>query len=537
MAQLFGFEIKRANRQDDLPAIIPPITDDGAVVVNGGGVYGQFIDMDGTVRTEGELINKYREMAEHPEVEAAVDDITNEAIVFDENIPTCEIVLDKIDLPDTIKEALTYEFESIKSMLEFDNHPYEVFKRWYIDGRLYYQVVINPAEPDAGIQELRYIDPRKIRKIREVSQSRDPRTGAPLVQIKAEYYIFNDKGFSSQGSGLSTSINPGTSLGVRIANDSIIQSTSGIISSKGDTVLSYLHKAIKPVNMLRSLEDSLVIYRISRAPERRIFYIDVGNLPKAKAEQYLRDTMVRFKNKIVYDASTGTIRDDRKFMTMLEDFWLPRREGGRGTEITTLPGGQNLNQIDDIIFFQRKLFRSLNVPITRLDPEAMFNYGRANEITRDEVKFVKFIDRLRMKFSELFLRCLETQTILKGIFTPEEWPIIAQGIKFKYAKDSYFEELKEGEIMATRMELLTGVMPIIGKYVSNEWARKTILKQTDEQMKIEDQQIIEEFSNPLYNPPEPPEMEGEQPGGPAAGGGQQPKPKAKSSKPQSKGKR
>src|ERR1019366_1739098 len=456
MPKIFGFEIKR-QKAPDLPAIVSPQQDDGAVVVSGGGVFGQVLDLHGSVRTEAELINKYREMAENPEVEAAIDDITNETIVVEENIDTIKILLDgldKIGIPDNIKKVLEFEFTNILQLLEFNTHPYESFKRWYVDGRLYFQILVDKTDPAAGIQQLRYIDPRKIRKIREVKESRDNSTGAVIKKVSAEYYLYNDKGFVTQASTVTTSAVNSTS-GIRIAPDTIIQGTSGLASAKGDLILSYLHKAIKPLNQLRSLEDSLVIYRISRAPERRIFYIDIGNLPKMKAEQYLRDTMTRFKNKIVYDSSTGEIRDDRKFMTMLEDFWLPRREGGRGTEITTLPGGQNLSQIDDIVYFQRRLFRSLQVPITRLDPEALFNYGRANEITRDEVKFAKFIARVRLKFAEIFTTTLGRQCILKNIVTPEEWDQISHLLKYKFATDSYFEELKESEIMNERINSAT----------------------------------------------------------------------------------
>jgi len=440
-------------------------------------------------------------MSENPDMELAIDNITNEGVVHEEGKEIIDILLDKTGLPDKIKEILIDEFNYVKLLFEFDSQAYELFKRWYVDGRLYFQALIDLKNPEEGIQEVRYIDPRKIRKVREVKVIRDGRTGAPMTKTVASYYVFNEKGLVTPGGSTNAGSNYGTSSGVKISTDSIIHVTSGITSAKGDIILSYLHKAIKPLNMLTSLEDSLVVYRVSRAPERRIFYIDIGNLPKAKAEQYVKDMMTKFKNKVVYDSATGQIRDDRKFMTMLEDFWLPRREGGRGTQIEILPGGQNLNQIDDIIFFQRKLFRSLNVPITRLDPEAMFNYGRANEITRDEVIFMKFIDRLRQKFSQLFKATMGKQLILKNIMTPDEWESIQHLIRFKYASDSYFEELKNAEIMTERFTLLETAMPYVGRYYSNAFIRKKLLFQTDEEIKHEDTEIVAELSNPLYNQP------------------------------------
>jgi hypothetical protein len=504
MAEIFGFIIKR-KKLPDLPAIAPVVSDDGAVNVRSSGPsnYAVFVDLDGTVRSESELINKYREMAEHPEVETAVDDITNEAIVLDDDKPITEIDLEQLMISDNIKEAIEQEFKNIQLLYEYNDHAFELFKRWYVDGRLYFQIVIDPKNSKDGIQQLRYIDPRKIRKIREVSGKIDPRTQAPLPETINEYYLYNERGFSSQGSGTTPLGNPGNVSAVKISKDSIIHCTSGLTSVKGDTVFSYLHKAIKPLNMLRSLEDSLVIYRISRAPERRIFYIDVGNLPKMKAEEYLRDIMVKFKNRVVYDSATGEIRDDRKFMTMLEDFWLPRRDGGRGTQIETLPGGQNLDQIDDIIFFQRKLFRSLQVPITRLDPEAMFNYGRENEITRDEVKFSKFIQRIRLKFNDLHTKTLGVQLQLKNIVTPEEWDYIKQYIKYKYANDGYFEELKDAQILQERANLAAMMAPFTNRYYSHTWIRKNIFKQTDEDIKEQDVIVKQQFHDPILNPPDP----------------------------------
>ena len=464
------------------------------MVVQAGGVYGTYVDLDGSIRTETELVTKYREMSEHPELEQAIDDIVNEAIVGDSKDEPVEINLDDLEQPDRIKEIIREEFKTVLELLEFNDYSYDIFKKWYVDGRLYYHMIIDEKNPREGIKELRYVDPRHIRKIREQSKKKT-QNGVPVVQDGQEYYIFNNKGFVRSPGATSM-----TSQGVRIAKDSIVSIMSGMSNSKGNTVLSYLHKAVKPLNQLRSLEDSLVIYRISRAPERRIFYIDVGNLPKMKAEQYLRDVMQRFKNKVVYNSDTGEIRDDRKFMTMLEDFWLPRREGGRGTEISTLPGGENLGQIDDVIYFQRKLYKSLNVPISRLDPETVYNLGRGTEITRDEIKFAKFIDRLRMKFSQLFTKVLRTQLILKGVTTLEEWPEFARSIRYDYAIDNYFAELKDMEILRERVQMLRDIDDYVGKFYSNEWVRRNLLYQTDDEIKEIDQQIADEENAGMIDP-------------------------------------
>lgn len=504
MAELFGFEIKR--KQQEPVSFAPKTNDDGAVVVAEGGVYGTYVDLDGSIRTEAELVNKYREMGQHPEVDAAIDDIVNEVITQESETKVVELVLDDLKQPDRIKKLLINEFDEVLNLLEFNNLAYDVFRRWYVDGRLYYHAILDESDLKKGIIELRYIDPRKIRKVREQKKKKVVATNVPMNQTASEYYIYNDKGFAKTAGTAALPTN--TIGGIKIAKDSIIHCTSGLTSLNGDLVQSYLHKAIKPLNQLRSMEDSLVIYRISRAPERRIFYIDVGNLPKMKAEQYLRDIMTKFKNKLVYDASTGEVRDDRKFMTMLEDFWLPRREGGKGTEITTLPGGQNLGQMDDVIYFQRKLYKSLNVPITRLDPEVQFNLGRATEITRDEVKFAKFIAKLRNKFSQLFLKILERQLVLKGIITPEDWEEFKDVIKFKFAQDNYFAELKETEILRDRIAMLRDIDDFAGKYYSHQWIRRNVLRQSDEEIEEIDEQIADEMDNPQYNP-EPMQGEGE----------------------------
>jgi hypothetical protein len=496
MAELFGFEIRR--KQEDPISFAPKVTDDGAAVVAEGGAYGTYVDLDGSIRTEAELVNKYREMALYPEVDQAIDDIVNEVITQEPEQEVVELILDDTELPDRIKKLFIDEFKEVLTLLEFNQLSYEVFRRWYVDGRIYYHAITDEENPTKGIVELRYIDPRKIRKIKEQKRKKAI-NNVPLTQDGKEYYIYNDKGFAKTAGN--SSIPSNTIGGIRIAKDSIVHCTSGLTSVNGDLVQSYLHKAIKPLNQLKSMEDSLVIYRISRAPERRIFYIDVGNLPKMKAEQYLRDIMTKFKNKLVYDAATGEIRDDRKFMTMLEDFWLPRREGGKGTEITTLPGGQNLGQMDDVLYFQRKLYKSLNVPISRLDPEVQFNFGRSTEITRDEVKFAKFVARLRNKFSILFSKILERQLILKGIITPEEWDGLNQSIRFKFSQDNYYAELKETEILRDRIAMLRDIDDYTGKYYSHEWVRRKVLHQSDEEMEEIDEQIADEADNPQYAGP------------------------------------
>jgi hypothetical protein len=505
MAELFGFEIKRKEsaeeKREKHPSFAPEIKDDGAVVVAEGGVFGTYLDLEGSARTESDLVSKYRELSIQPEVESAIDDVVNEFISYDTDYKLIDIVLEDLEYSENVKTKIRDEFKYVINLLDFNNMGYELVRRWYIDGRLYYHVIINKDNPKEGIQELRYVDPRKIRKIREVKKSKKQLPGAvagsaSTTEIKQEYFMYSERGFSAGSRG-----NPGVSTtsyqasssasnsGLKIAPDSIIHVTSGLMDSSNQMVLSYLHKAIKPMNQLRTLEDATVIYRISRAPERRIFYIDVGNLPKMKAEQYLRDMMVKHKNRLVYDATTGDIRDDRKFMTMLEDFWLPRREGGRGTEITTLPGGQSLGEIDDVLYFQKKLYRSLGVPVSRLDSEGGFNMGRAAEISRDELKFQKFIDRLRMRFSILFKEALRKQLILKQIISAEEAADVFSGIRFDFMKDNYFTELKEAEVLANRLQLAQQFQPYIGKYYSHQFMRAHVLQQSDDEMKKIDEEI------------------------------------------------
>jgi len=490
MAELFGFEFKKKEQQNQLPSFAPQENDDGAVVVAAGGSYGTYVDLDGTVRSEAELVTKYREMALQPECDAAVDEIVNESMSIDEK-SIVTINLDNLKISPQIKKIINDEFNNCLQIMDFNKHAYDIYRRWYIDGRLYYHVVVDDKDPKSGIKELRYIDPRKIRKVREVSKKRidaSSSTGdATVTNVINEYFIFNDKGFSY---GNKTT-GPATT-GLRIAKDSILHVVSGLTDNQGTMVLSYLHKSIKALNQLRTLEDALVIYRLARAPERRIWYIDVGNLPKMKAEQYVRDIMVKHKNRLIYDASSGEIRDDRKFMTMLEDYWLPRREGGRGTEVTTLPGGQTLGQMDDVLYFQKKFLQCLNVPVSRLNSDALFSIGRATEITRDELKFGRFIIRLRSKFSHLFIKMLEKQLVLKGIMTPEEWQVLTHDVRFDFAKDNYFTELKDNEIAEARINLARNFQDMVGKYYSHEWIRKNILQQSDDDIEQQDAVINQE---------------------------------------------
>ena len=488
MAELFGFTIarkKQEDQQENLPSIVSPTQDDGAVEIAPGGAYGTYVDLEGKAKNEGELVTKYRQMVQQPECDSAVQDVVNEAIVVTEDAGPVSIVLDNLEYPDSIKKKITEEFKSVLKMLDFNNTAYDTFRKWYVDGRLYYHIVIDEKNPRQGIKDLRYIDPRKIRKIREPIKEKDKRTGVTIYKGMNEYYMYNQGGMTSANS----------SQGVKIAKDSIAYCHSGLLDERNSMVYSYLHKALKPLNQLRMLEDAVVIYRLARAPERRVFYIDVGNLPKMKAEQYMRDMMVKHKNKLIYDASTGEVRDDRKFMTMLEDFWLPRREGGRGTEITTLPGGQSLGEMDDVDYFRRKLYKSLNVPVTRMEAEGNFNLGRSSEITRDEVKFNKFIMRLRTRFSILFDEILEIQLALKGVITRAEWKEMKQDIHFDYQEDNHFTELKDTEIMQGRLQVLGEIDSYVGRYFSGDWVRKNVLRMTEEDIKNEQKQIDKEESD------------------------------------------
>ena len=476
--QLFGFEIKKKDEQP-LQSFAPEVKDDGAVIVAAGGAYGTYIDLDGTARTEAELVSKYREISLQPELEAAIDDIVNEAIDTDAE-KVVEINLEKIKYSDQIKQKITEEFNTVLRLLNFQTESYELFKRWYVDGRVYYHIIIDEKDARSGIKELRYLDPRKIRKIREVKKT--PKGPIVVQETKREYYVYSDRSFMAAPGNAGIAQDNSSTGGLRIATDSILHVTSGLMDKNNQLVYSYIQKAIKPLNQLRTLEDATVIYRISRAPERRIFYIDVGSLPKVKAEQYLRDMMVRHKNRLVYDAVTGEVRDDRKYMTMLEDYWLPRREGGKGTEITTLPSGQNLGEMTDVEYFQKKLYQSLNVPVSRLNQETANILGRASEISRDEVKFTKFIGRLRRRFSHIFLKALEKQLVLKGIVSENDWKELEFDINFDFTIDNHFEEFKEIEVLQNRIQILNQITPYIGRYYSDMWVRKNILRQSEQEI-------------------------------------------------------
>lgn len=491
--KLFGYSFFEPVKQEEYKSFTPKTDDDGAVEISAGGAFGTYVDLDGTVRTEAELVSRYREMSLNPECDSAIDEIVNETIAIDE-ARLVEINLENLKVEPKLKEIIRSEFDYCLNLVSFQKYAYEIFRRWYIDGRLYYHAIIDEKNPQEGLKELRFIDPRKIRKIREVQKIKPGLVQNQASQIDIsktvnEYYIYNDKGFHLGNRNLGGG---GNSTGLKVAKDSIIHVVSGITDNQGQMVLSYLHKAIKPLNQLRTLEDALVIYRLARAPERRIWYIDVGGLPKMKAEQHVRDIMVKHKNRLIYDAATGQIRDDRKFMTMLEDYWLPRREGGRGTEVTTLPGGQNLGEMDDVLYFQKKFLQSLNVPTSRLNSDALFSLGRATEITRDEVKFSRFIVRLRSRFAHLFLEMLRHQLVLKNIATVEDWEQIKNFISFDFAKDNYFAELKESEIRQQRISQARDYQDMAGKYYSHDWIRKNILLQHEDEIQQQDSIIDQE---------------------------------------------
>jgi hypothetical protein len=487
---LFGYTITRGEDVSKLArtqSFVPPTTDDGTATVQGGGYFGTYLEMDATAKSEAELITRYREASMYADCSTAIDEIVTEAIAAVDDEAPVQLNLTGVDLPDNIKKAMQDQFNTIIRLLGFNIKGFDIFRRWYVDGRIYYQKIIDEKNPKRGIIELRQIDPRKIRKVREIKKDKDQKTGVDLIKSIEEFFIYNEKGINYQPN-YSTST-PGANQGLKISLDSISYIPSGLNDSEKNVVLSYLHKAIKPVNQLKMMEDALVIYRLSRAPERRIFYIDVGNLPKLKAEQYLKDIMARYRNKIVYDSATGEIRDDRKFMSMLEDFWLPRREGGRGTEITTLPGGENLGQIDDINYFQNKLYQALNVPLSRMQPQQGISFGRATEITRDELKFAKFVGRLRKKFSQLFNDILKTQLILTGVITEQDWVELKENIQYKFAQDQYFEEMKEAENLRNRIDLVNQMQPFIGTYFSKEYIMKSILRFTDEEIETMEGQM------------------------------------------------
>ena len=503
MVQLLGFEITRKDNNLEKPAeakqaFTIPSPDDGVTTISAGGYFGQYLDMEVTAKNDYDLIRRYREVSQHPECDMAIEDIINEVIVSNERDVAVSISLDKLAVSDKIKEKIRDEFDEVLRLLNFEEKGHDIFKRWYIDGRIYFHKVIDPSSPRKGITELRFIDPRKMKKVREIKKKRDVKSkGIEVVEQTAEWFVYNEKGMTS-----------GTSnVGVKIATDSITFVTSGVIDQTRNMVMGHLHKAIKPVNQLRMIEDAVVIYRIVRAPERRVFYVDVGNLPKIKAESYLRDVMARYRNKLVYDASTGEIRDDRKHMSMLEDFWLPRREGAKGTEVSTLPGGQNLGEISDVQYFQKKLYKALNVPISRMESESGFNLGKAAEISRDELKFTKFVQRLRKRFTQVFADILKTQLVLKGIITIEDWAKIGSHIQYDYLKDGYFAELKEAEILRERLSLAQEVSQYVGKYYSVEYVRKKVLRQSDEDIIEIDNQIAKEIKQGIIAAPEGQEMD------------------------------
>ena len=508
-SKLFGFSIED-NEPLSPSAVspVPPNNEDGVDHYMSSGFFGSYVDIEGVYKNEFDLIKRYREMSLHPECDSAIEDIVNEAVVSDSNDSPIEIELSNLNASDGIKKQIRKEFKYILDLLDFDKKAHEIYRNWYIDGRIYYHKIIDLKKPEEGIQELRYIDAMKMRYVRQ-SKKNDKDKISPLQKLRSdnpmdydfpeiqEYFIYNPKSSYPTGNPMQS----GAGQGIKIAKDAITYCTSGLVDRNKGNTLSYLHKAIKSLNQLRMIEDSLVIYRLSRAPERRIFYIDVGNLPKQKAEQYLRDVMMRYRNKLVYDANTGEIRDDKKYMSMLEDFWLPRREGGRGTEITTLPGGQNLGEITDIEYFKKKLFRSLNVPSSRMDGESGFNLGRSSEILRDELKFTKFVGRLRKRFSNMFNDMLKTQLILKNIITPEDWEAMSEHIQYDFLYDNHFSELKEAELMNERLSLVATAEPYVGKYYSQDYIRRKILRQTDIEILEQDKLIENEIKKGIIPDP------------------------------------
>ena len=494
MAELFGFSITRVKKPaDPKQAFTQPQADDGTQTIAAGGYYGQYLDMEGQSKTEQDLIRRYREIALHPECDMAIEDIINESIVANELKDAIRINLDNLPFGKEVRRKIEDEFKEVLRLMNFNTKGHDIFRRWYVDGRVYYHKVIDRESTRKGITELRYIDPRKIKKIREVRKRRpDGPTpyGLNVIDDVKEYFLYNEKGVTNTTSG-----------GIKIAVDAIAFCPSGLIDQNKNMVLSYLHKAIKPVNQLRMIEDASVIYRIARAPERRIFKIDVGNLPKIKAEQYLRDVMARYRNKLVYDANTGEIRDDRNYMSMLEDFWLPSRDGGRGTDITTLPGGQQLGEMGDIEYFRSKLYRSLNVPASRLEASTGFNLGRSTEITRDELKFTKFVQRLRKKFTEVFNDILRTQLVLKAVITDEDWHIVRDHLQYDFLQDGHFAELKDSELLLERVRLADSVREYVGKYFSVEYVRKKILRQNDREIEDINNQIRKEVKDGVIADP------------------------------------
>ena len=485
---LFGFEIKRKDKSTNEKSFVAPSEDTAIESIRAGGYYGTYMDLEGVAQTEAELIKRYRDIAMMADVDTAIEDIINESVAQLENEAPVELNVDNVQLSSAIKKKILSEFEEIKSILDFKDRAQDYFRRWYIDGRVYFHKVIDLENPKDGIKDIRYIDPRKIRKVREVKKEKNP-SGVQMVKSVEEYFIYNDKGVTQKPGAY---VAPENQQGLKITKDAITYCPSGLVDQDKNIPLSYLHKAIRPANQLRMMENAVVIYRITRAPERRIFYVDVGNLPKMKAEQYLKDIMDRYRNKLVYDANTGEIRDDKKFMSMLEDFWLPRRDGGTGTQIDTLPAGQNLGQIEDVEYFQRKLYQALNVPVSRLEQQAGLNFGRAAEINRDEMKFTKFIIKLRRKFSVMLSDLLRTQLLLKGVLTEVDFDAIKDDLEFEFATDAYYTESKEQEILRSRVEVLNGLAAYIGTFCSKRYIQKNVLMLTDEEIEVIETELLSE---------------------------------------------
>jgi len=479
---IFGFNINYKKKQDQAPSVIIPMADDGSTVIStsAAAYYSQVVDMDTSIKNENDLIRRYREISHHPECDAAIEEITNEAVCIDEEGEVCKLNLEKLKVSDSIKKKIQEEFQEIKYIMDFDCKAHDYFRNWYVDGRQYYIITLDPENPKAGIQKIDYVDSRKIRKVKRIEKKKDVTTGVDVITKVEEFFIYNERG-----------VQPTSVQGIRLSVDSVIYVPSGLFDQNSQLMFSYLHKAVKPVNQLKMLEDATVVYRIARAPERRVFYIDVGNLPRVKAEQYVTDIMNKYKNKIVYDASTGEVRDDRKFQSMIEDYWMPRREGGKGTEITTLTGGQNLSQIEDVNYFQQKVYQSLNVPISRLLPGQNFSLGRSNEITRDELKFHKFVNRLRNKFGQVLVDALKVQLIAKNIVASDDWVEVEKAISINFVDDNNFVELRDSELMMGRLQMLQQVDTYVGRYFSDVYVKREILKQTEEEIAQIEKEISE----------------------------------------------
>ena len=487
--EIFGFQINLKKKQEQIQSVVTPTSEDGSTVVSSSAAayYSQVVDMDTSIKNENDLIRRYREVSFHPECDAAIEEITNEAICLDEKGEVVQLNLEELKVGDGVKKKIQDEFYQVKSLFDFDVKAHDHFRNWYIDGRQYHIMTLNPERPKDGILKIQYVDARKIRKIKQIEKKKDPKTGVDVVTKIDEYYIYNEKGVDAT-----------STQGIKLSVDSVLYCPSGLFDQNSQMMFSYLHKAVKPVNQLKMLEDAVVIYRIARAPERRIFYIDVGNLPKFKAEQYVTDIMNKYKNKIVYDASTGEVRDDRKYMSMLEDFWMPRREGGKGTEITTLPGGQTLGQMEDVNYFQQKLYQSLNVPVSRLLPQQNFTLGRSNEITRDELKFNKFVTRLRNQFGQLLMDALRVQLIAKNVVSADDWAEVEKKIFVEFTNDNNFVEMRDAELWQNRFGMLNQVAPYVGTYFSADWVKRNILRLTEEEMKEMDKEV--EKTDPKFMP-------------------------------------